>query len=149
MKGARQAKILELIDMSEIETQEELAEKLKESGYKVTQATVSRDIKELRLIKIMSKSGKYHYASFKDTSSQMSERISNVFKESVITVEHSGNLVVLKTFTGGAMAASVAIDSLDWPEIVGCLAGDDTIFVAIKDNFNILETIEKFRKLIK
>lgn len=149
MKSARQAKILELVETDQIETQEELAGKLKDLGFKVTQATISRDIKELRLIKIMGSDGSYHYASLKESSSQLNERIVNVFRESVVSVDHSGNLVVLKTFTGGAMAASVAIDSLEWPEVVGCLAGDDTIFVAIRNQEDVLETVEKFKKLTK
>jgi transcriptional regulator of arginine metabolism len=149
MKSARQKKILELIESFEIETQEDLAGKLKAMDFKVTQATVSRDIKELRLIKIMGKTGIYHYASFKDNTNQMSERIANVFRESVISVDHAGNLVILKTFSGAAMAASVAIDSMEWSEVVGCLAGDDTIFVAIRDQEKVLEAVEKFKKLTK
>lgn len=149
MKSARQEKILSLIENQEIETQEELANLLKDLGFKVTQATVSRDIKDLRLIKIMGKSGIYHYAAFRDNSSQYSERVVNVFRESVISVDFSGNLVVIKTFSGAAMAASVAIDSMEWSEVVGCLAGDDTIFVAIRDPEKVLEAVEKFKKLTK
>ncbi|QSX08932.1 arginine repressor [Alkalibacter rhizosphaerae] len=149
MKSERQEKILELIESNQIETQEELATKLKDLGFNVTQATVSRDIKELRLIKIMGSGGSYHYASFKENNSQMNERIVNVFRESVISVDHSGNLVILKTFSGAAMAASVAVDSLEWPEIVGCLAGDDTIFVAIREQEQVMPAMEKFKKLTK
>lgn len=149
MKSARQEKILSLIEQREIETQEELANLLKDLGFKVTQATVSRDIKDLRLIKIMGKSGIYHYAALKDSNSQLSERIVNVFRESVISVDFSGNLVVIKTFSGAAMAASVAIDSMELSEVVGCLAGDDTIFVAIRDPEKVLEAVEKFKKLTK
>lgn len=149
MKTARQKKILELIESQPTETQEELAGKLKGLGFHVTQATISRDIKELRLIKIMGKNGSYHYASFKENNNQLNERIVNVFRESVVSVDYSGNLVVLKTFAGAAMAASVAVDSLEWPEIVGCLAGDDTIFVAIREQQNVLEAVEKFKKLMK
>ncbi|NTW72656.1 MAG: arginine repressor [Eubacteriaceae bacterium] len=149
MKTARQSKILELIERSTVETQEELALKLLDSGFKVTQATVSRDIKELRLIKIMSKDGKYHYAPFKDTNSQINERIVNVFRESVISVDYSGNMIVIKTLSGTAMAASVAIDSMEWSEVVGCLAGDDTIFVVVRNIEKMEETAEKFKKLMK
>ncbi|HAE62032.1 MAG TPA: arginine repressor [Eubacteriaceae bacterium] len=149
MKVARQTKILELIENKEIETQDELARQLKESGFHVTQATVSRDIKEMRLIKIMGKDGKHRYAPFRDTGNQLSERIVNVFRESVVSVDYSGNLVVIKTFSGGAMAASVAIDSMEWSDIVGCLAGDDTIFVAIRNPEKVTEVVEKFKKLMK
>lgn len=149
MKSARHAKILEIIESNQIETQEELAGKLKELGFQVTQATISRDIKELRLIKIMGSEGSYHYASLKENTSQLNDRIVNVFRESVVSVDYSGNLVVLKTFTGAAMAASVAVDSLEWPEVVGCLAGDDTIFVAIRNQEDVLEAVEKFKKLTK
>lgn len=149
MKSARQAKILEIVDTEQIETQEELAGRLKDLGFKVTQATISRDIKELRLIKIMGLNGSHHYASLKESNSQLNDRIVNVFRESVVSVDHSGNLVVLKTFSGGAMAASVAVDSLEWPEVVGCLAGDDTIFVAIRNQEDVLEAVEKFKKLTK
>ncbi|SHE55678.1 arginine repressor [Alkalibacter saccharofermentans] len=150
MKVARQAKILELIENEEIETQDELAKQLKESGFHVTQATVSRDIKDMRLIKIMSKSGRHRYAPFRDAGgNQLSERIVNVFRESVVSIDYSGNLVVIKTFSGGAMAASVAIDSMEWSDVVGCLAGDDTIFVAIRNQDKVVDVVEKFKKLMK
>lgn len=149
MKIARQSKILELIDNYTIETQEELAEKLRNSGFNITQATVSRDIKELRLIKIMNPKGAYHYAPFKETNNLINERIVNVFKESVISVDYSGNIIVLKTLSGTAMAASVAIDSLGWSETVGCLAGDDTIFVVARYPENIEIIVNRFKKMMK
>lgn len=149
VKFARQSKILEIINHNIIETQEELADKLKESGYNITQATVSRDIKELRLIKVMSSDGRYHYAPFKEMNNLVNERIVNVFKESVISVEYSGNIIVIKTLSGTAMAASVAIDSMGWSETVGCLAGDDTIFVVVRSIENIEMMVAKFKKMMK
>ncbi|MFZ7131094.1 MAG: arginine repressor [Eubacteriales bacterium] len=149
MKIARQSKILEIIDHHIIETQEELADKLKSCGFSITQATISRDIKELRLIKVMSGDGRYHYAPFKEMNNLVNERIVNVFKESVISVDYSGNIIVLKTLSGTAMAASVAIDSMGWSETVGCLAGDDTIFVVVRNIENIGNMVAKYKKMMK
>ena len=150
MKVGRQSKLLEIIDKYPIETQEDLGIKLKESGFNVTQATISRDIKELRLIKVLNAQGKYHYASFKEnSSSSTNERIVNVFRESVIGVEYSGNMIVIKTLSGAAMAASAAIDSLAWSEVVGCVSGDDTIFVLVRNIENIELVVAKFRKMMR
>ena len=149
MKVGRQAKLLEIIDRYPIETQEDLGVKLKENGFNVTQATISRDIKELRLIKVLNAEGKYHYASFKEKNISTNERIVNVFRESVIGVEYSGNMVVIKTLSGAAMAASAAIDSLAWSEVVGCVSGDDTIFVLVRNIENIELVVSKFRKMMR
>ncbi|MFZ7120403.1 MAG: arginine repressor [Eubacteriaceae bacterium] len=149
MKVARQSKILQIINNHKIETQEELAIKLKSIGFNVTQATVSRDIKELRLIKVMSSNGSYHYAPFKEINNVNNERIVNVFRELVVSIDYSGNIIVIKTLSGTAMAASAAIDSLEWIEIVGSIAGDDTIFIVVKDIENIEDIVSKFKKIIK
>jgi len=149
LKVGRQSKLLEIIDKYPIETQEDLGFKLKENGFRVTQATISRDIKELRLIKILNAEGKYHYASFRETSSSTNERIVNIFRESVIGVEYSGNMIVIKTLSGAAMAASAAIDSLAWSDVVGCVSGDDTIFVLARNIDNIEVLVGKFRKLMR
>lgn len=149
MKVARQSKILEIVEKHIVETQEDLAELLKNNGINVTQATVSRDIKELRLIKVMSKDGRYHYAPFKDVNSLINERIVNVFRESVLSIDFAKNMLCVKTLPGTANAASVAIDSMEWSEIVGCLAGDDTIFVLIRNEDSIEEVVSKFKKLMK
>ncbi|MCR1898005.1 arginine repressor [Irregularibacter muris] len=149
MKISRHAKILEIIKENKIETQEELAEILKKNGFNVTQATVSRDIKELRLIKVMSDNHRYHYAPLQNTDNLMNDRIIKVFKESVQGIDYAGYTIVIKTLSGTASAASVAIDALHWGEIVGCIAGDDTIFVLIRDISMMENMVERFKKLIK
>lgn len=149
MKISRHAKILEIIDKNEIDTQEELAEELKKTGFNVTQATVSRDIKELRLIKVLSESGKYKYAALKEHDTMLSDRLVKVFSESVLSIDYAGNIIVLKTFSGAAGAACEAIDVFDIAEIVGTLAGDDTIFVLIRSAENVEMVIDKFKKLMK
>lgn len=149
MKVSRHTMILDLIKSNEVETQEELAELLKQNGIHVTQATVSRDIKELKLIKVLSDSGKYRYAPFKGTESNINSRIVNVFRESVTYIDYAGNIIVIKTLSGTAMAASVAIDALDWSEVLGCVAGDDTIFVLIRSQDQIEDIVQRFKKLTK
>lgn len=149
MKISRHSMILDIIENNEVETQEELAELLKRAGINVTQATVSRDIKELRLIKVLSENGKYQYAPFRSGETNINDRIVNVFRESVTSIDYAGNTIVIKTLSGTASAASVAIDALDWKEIVGCVAGDDTIFILIKKIDTIEEVVKRFKKLTK
>ena len=149
MKYSRHAKILEIVDHSEIETQEELAELLKRSGINVTQATVSRDIKELRLIKVLAKNGRYKYASMKQQESAISDRLVKMFKDSILSIDYSGNILVLKTLTGSANAACAALDAFDIKEIVGTIAGDDTIFILTRENENMQELVDKFKKLMR
>lgn len=143
MKFRRQAKIIELIEKEEIETQEELTIKLIDTGFETTQATVSRDIKELRLIKVTSKSGnsKYSLANTENEAS-FAVRLRNIFKECVIKIDVAQNLVVIKTLAGLGSAAAASIDSLKSDAIVGSLAGDDTVFIAMKD----CESAEEFAK---
>ncbi|MGI6703364.1 MAG: arginine repressor [Clostridia bacterium] len=148
MKIARHAKILELIEIKEIETQEELAEELKACGFNITQATVSRDIKELRLIKILSDTGKYKYATIIPHDSELADRHVKVFIESLLKVDYASNIVVIKTIPGAAQGAAAAIDALNWPEVVGTIAGDDTIFVLTRNEKNSVEAMEKLKKLI-
>ncbi len=148
MKHARHNKILELIGKKEIETQEELAEELKGCGYNITQATVSRDIKELRLIKTLGSSGNYKYATIKPRNSELANRHVKVFKESVLEVDCAANIVVMKTIPGAAQGSAAAIDALAWRDIVGTIAGDDTIFVLTRSGAKAIETMKKIRKLI-
>ncbi len=145
MKYSRHAMILEIIDNNEIETQEELANKLNGEGYKVTQATVSRDIKELRLIKVLTKDGKYKYASIKHQDSMITDRFIKIFKDSVTSIDHAGNMIVIKTLPGAAQAAGAALDALDLKEVVGSLAGDDTIFIVVRseDAIDEIKTVFK------
>lgn len=148
MKYSRHSKILEIIDSQEIETQEELANALKKNGFNVTQATVSRDIKELRLIKVLTKDGKYKYATIKQQESVISERFLKLFRDSVISLDHAGNMVVIKTLVGAANAAAAAIDALDVKSIVGSIAGDDTIFLLVRTPEDVDEVLAEFRKMM-
>jgi transcriptional regulator of arginine metabolism len=148
LKYARHTKILELIEKYELETQEEVAFKLKEAGFKVTQATVSRDIKELRLIKILSKDGRYKYAKNNVQEAMITERFMKLFKDAVISIEHSGNMIVIKTLVGSANAAAAAIDAVDTKDVVGTIAGDDTIFLLISEEADIYEVKKIFQDMI-
>lgn len=149
MKYNRHSKILEIIEKKDIETQEELAEELRKEGIDVTQATVSRDIKELRLVKVLAPSGVYKYAVIDSNNVDISPKLIRVFAESVLSIDHANNLVVIKTLAGNAQAAASAIDALNWKEIVGSIAGDDTIMVVIRENESVIEVIDRFNKLIQ
>ena len=126
-----------------------MAEHLKQSGYKVTQATISRDIKELKLIKVMGQDGRQYYSSLKDMGTIYDERVVAVFRESVLTVDTATFLVVLHTLPAMAQAAALAIDSMEWSEVVGTVAGDDTIFVAVREQNDVNEIVSRFKKLMK
>lgn len=130
MKNKRQEAILDIILKNDVETQESLLEHLKERGFDVTQATVSRDIRELELIKVTSKSGGYKYASATRGEQRTNAKYTNIMRETVISVESASNLVVIKTYAGMAQAAAAAIDAIFGDEVLGTIAGDDTIFAA-------------------
>jgi len=147
MKYLRHAKILEIIMNRDIETQEELTQALKKNGMTVTQATVSRDIKELRLIKQMSRTGRYKYASLASQDAMLTDRLVRLFKESIVSLDHAGNMVVLRTIPAAAQAAASAIDAANFDEVVGTIAGDDTIFVVVREADQAEEVQERFRKL--
>jgi len=133
MKSQRHAKIIELINEYNVETQEDLTRLLKENGFDTTQATVSRDIKELRLVKVADESGKYKYAvKVVNHDHKLSAKFSRILEESVIRVDVSTSFVVIHTYPAMAQAAASAIDNMNWDEIVGTIAGDDTIFVALR-----------------
>ena len=149
MKYNRHSKILEIIDKNIVETQEELAEKLKELGMDVTQATVSRDIKELRLIKIMTENGCYKYAPFAKTENVVSNKLINVFTGSYVSSDYANNIVVIKTLPAMAQGAASVIDSLKWPEIVGTIAGDDTIMIICRAEKIAEELVDKFNRMMK
>ena len=148
MKTMRHAMILEIIEAKSIETQEELAEELRHHGVNVTQATVSRDIKELRLLKVLSDNGGYRYATAERAEKGINDRFIRIFSESVMSIAGAGNLIVLKTLSASAPSAAEAIDSLKWPEIIGTIAGDNTILVIIKNIEDVDEVIARFRVLI-
>ena len=145
MKFKRQAAILDIITSNEIKTQEELSAHLRDRGYNATQATISRDIKELRLIKVASHSGGFQYST-PDQSSTATHmtRLKNIFRECVVKVDRAQNLVVLKTLVGMANAAAAAIDAMKIRDIVGTLAGDDNILVILRTN----EDAEKFCEMV-
>lgn len=148
MKIARHAKILEIINNKDIETQEELAEELKKSGMDVTQATVSRDIKELKLIKVLSDNGRYKYASISPTENMLSDKLVAIFTQTVLLIDYVNNTVVVRTISGSAPAAAEAIDSLNWDGIVGTLAGDNTVFILARSNEKAEEIVGRLKKLI-
>ena len=147
MKTMRHALILEIIESKDIETQEELAEELKNHGVNVTQATVSRDIKELRLLKVLAENGGYKYATAERAEKGMNERFIRIFSESVLSITGAKNLIVIKTLSASANAAAEAIDSLKWPEIIGCIAGDTTILVVLQSEEIVDTVIGRFRSL--
>ena len=143
MKYKRQKKILELIAEYDIETQDDLIERLRESGYDVTQATVSRDIRELKLVKTVMPDRRYRYEVAQYEGIEISTKYRNIIKETVIKVDYVGNTVVLRTYTGMAQAAAAAVDGMGWDEIVGTLAGDDTIFILMRDTAAAIGFAEK------
>ncbi|HHT72739.1 MAG TPA: arginine repressor [Firmicutes bacterium] len=133
MKQKRQNKILEIVRGREVETQEELLSLLREEGFRVTQATVSRDIKELRLAKIPNGRGGYKYALPAGTiTGDLNRRIKRVFEDYVRAVDFAGNIILVKTYPGGAHAVAAVLDELEWPEVVGSIAGDDVILLLVR-----------------
>lgn len=148
MKRNRHDKIIELINNHEVETQEQLASLLKEAGYDVTQATVSRDIRQMKLSKQVTPDGRQKYVYTTADPEVMHDKYVSVIKAGYVSMDVAGNLLVIRTVSGMAMAVAAAIDALDMPEIVGCIAGDDTIFVAIKSNEVALELMEKYRSVL-
>ena len=147
MKIKRHNEIIELIKSREIGTQEELLDLLKSKGYDVTQATITRDIRELNLTKV-NNGGRQKYAVIvKDE--EFSDKYVRVLREGFVSMLSSGNLIVLRTVVGMAMAVATAIDALEMPEILGCIAGDDTIFIAVSENSNTMDVMNKLKKLTK
>ncbi len=149
MKNARQMAILSIIEKDNIETQEELAAKLRDLGIVVTQATVSRDIKELRLLKVLTPDGSYKYATVDKAEHGVSERLVRMFIDSVLSISHAENLIVIRTLPGSANAAGEAIDSMRWPEVLGTISGDNTIFVAVRSAAEAPAVVEKFQEILK
>ncbi len=149
MKSKRHAKILEIISSKDIETQEELAEELKESGFDVTQATVSRDIKLLKLIKVLGSEGRYKYVAISPGQSKISDKLASIFAHTVIHVENVDKIVVVKTIPGSASVAAEAIDNLGLNEIAGTIAGDNTMFILVRTQEKAEELVLKIRKMIE
>ncbi|WP_028243580.1 arginine repressor [Pseudobutyrivibrio ruminis] len=149
MKIERQAKILELIVKNEIGTQEELTAKLEEAGFNATQATISRDIREMKLTKIADSAGKLRYVAYRSTDDDMNEKYIRIFLDGFISMDNAGNILVVKTVSGMAMAVAAALDHMDFPEIVGSIAGDDTIMCAIRSLDDTVSLMGKLKKLIE
>jgi transcriptional regulator of arginine metabolism len=148
MKSTRQSIILDLISKNDIETQEDLLELLKKSGYNVTQATISRDIRELKLTKISTEYGRQKYAVMVEQGNRdISDKYVRIFHDALVSVDTAGNILVLKTVAGMAMAVAAAIDSMHFEGVVGCIAGDDTIFCAVKTEEETIKLAEKIHKL--
>ncbi len=147
MKTKRQRKIIELITNYDIETQEELAAKLVENGFNVTQATISRDIRELNLTKIATKGGKQKYAVQSSSDIVSNSKYMRVLNDGIITMDTAGNILVVKTVSGMAMAVAAALDAMQIKEILGCIAGEDTIMCVVKhaeETDRVKEHIESF-----
>ena len=147
MKTSRQEEILQIIEQNEIETQEELAQQLRRRGYKVTQATVSRDIKELRLIKISGHQSAYRYAKPGRHEIAVNDRMIRLLSDSTVDIDYAGQMIVVKTLSGSANVAAEAIDNMNWQEVLGTIAGDNTIFVAVRNEGDGAEIAARIRKL--
>lgn len=149
MKSRRHSKILELIEEYHIDTQEELLRRLRDAGFDVTQATVSRDMKELRLVKTLSRDGRYQYSTGgNENAKETASKFLPLLADSVLSVDNAMNLVVMKTPPGMAPAVCAAMDAISWDGLVGTLAGDDTLFLACKDEAAAKGVVEKMKKMI-
>lgn len=148
MKIARHSKILEIIGEKDIETQEELVDELRKAGIDVTQATVSRDIKELKLIKVLSNSGKYKYAPISQSKNVLTDKFINIFTQSVINIDYVNNIVMIKTLSGSGPAAGEAIDNMGIDGLVGSVAGDNTILLLARTSEKAQEIVAKFKKIL-
>ena len=148
MRYSRQNKILDLITKYEIDTQERLASMLEAEGFKVTQATISRDIKELQLIKVLSTAGNYKYAVSTRHDTPISERFIKIFRETILSFKSANNLIVIKTLSGCGSAACEAIDCIDLPHLVGSVAGDNTFLLVIDKEENVEKILAIFNDML-
>ncbi|MBR3770174.1 MAG: arginine repressor [Lachnospiraceae bacterium] len=149
MKTRRQTKILELIKKYEIETQEDLSAYLEQEGYQVTQATVSRDIRELKLTKVSLTNGRQKYVALLETNEDLSQKYERIFRDGFISMDIAQNLLVIRTVSGMAMAVAAALDALQLQEVVGTIAGDDTIMCAARSTEDAIAVIDKLRKFVE
>ena len=148
MKSKRHAKILEIIRKYEVETQEELCEKLNQEGYSVTQATVSRDIRELKLTKVSTDGGRQKYMSISEKKEDMGEKFIRIFKDGFVSMDMAQNILVIKTVSGMAMALAAALDAMDFDEVVGSIAGDDTIMCAERTAQDTANLMNRLRRMM-
>jgi transcriptional regulator of arginine metabolism len=146
MKSKRQAKLIELIQSIDIKTQADLTALLSEAGFEVTQATISRDIHELKLTKSPSETGGHKYTISPSLDDSGLERMSRVFRDGFVSMDHAGNLLVIKTFNGMAMAVAAAVDAMRFPEILGSIAGDDVVMCVVKTEGEVVKLMEKLKK---
>ncbi len=149
MKAKRQALIREIVEAQSIQTQEELAEALRAHGMVVTQATVSRDIREMHLLKVLADDGSYRYATMEKGDTGVSDRLIRMLADSVVEMNYANNLIVIRTLPGSAHVAAEAVDNLKWPEVLGTIAGDNTILVIVRSNEEVEAVIKRFRSIIK
>ncbi len=149
MKTVRQVTILDIIDKKDIETQEELADALRQRGIQVTQATVSRDIKELRLLKVLTPMGTYKYATADKAENNLSDRFVRMLTESVLSVSAAGNMIVVKTLSGSASVACEALDTFRWPEVLGSIAGENNIFMVIRSLEEVPVIVGRIQDMMK
>lgn len=149
MKVSRHAKIIELISQNDIETQEELAEYLNNAGFKVTQATVSRDIRDLKLTKVSLNGGKQKYVIHRQDEDGMSEKYIRVLRDGYMSMDMAQNILVIKTVSGMAMAVAAALDAMDCHEIVGSIAGDDTIMCAVRTVEDTTALMGRLRRIME
>lgn len=148
-KSERHQKIIELISTYNISTQTELTNRLTESGFDVTQATTSRDLQELRVIKVTSADGTYKYATAKETDIKINDKLQTVFEQCLVSVDYAINIVVLKTISGAAQAVGYALDSFTWEEIIGSIAGDDTVMIVVRNEKSAKQLVSRLTKYIK
>ena len=149
MKGNRHQKIIELVDNCEIETQEELADRLREEGFQVTQATVSRDIRALKLSKVSCGNGRQKYVAMKQDDTHLSAKYIRVLKDGFVSMDKAQNILVLKTVSGMAMAVAAAVDAMQMEEIVGSIAGDDTIMAAVRTTEDVQIVMDKISEMME
>ncbi len=149
LRSARHAKILEIISSKEIETQEELCDELERQNIVVTQATISRDIRDLRLFKVAGVEKKYRYAYINESDCEISPKMKSLFRECVLSIKAAQNLVVIKTLVGNGANAGTVVDKLNHDEIVGSVAGDDTLLVVCQDNESAQAVVQKITEFIK
>ena len=149
MKRQRHEVVVDLINKYDIETQEELAAYLKEEGFEETQATVSRDVRELKLSKLATGNGKQKYISLNNDDSHLGDKYIRVLRDGFVSMNMAQNILVIKTVQGMAMAVAAALDAMKFPEIVGCIAGDDTIMAAIKSTDETKVVIDKINEILE
>ena len=149
MKAKRQAIIREIVEKQNVQTQEELAEALRARGMVVTQATVSRDIKEMHLLKVLDEDGGYRYATIDRENQSTNDRLIRMLTDSVLDMSSANNLIVIHTLSGSAHIAAEAIDSLKWAEVLGTIDGDNTILVIVRSNDEVDSVIRRFKNIVK